>query len=88
MAVACGGGERGGGGGERQRAAKAAAAACSSGMRLFSVTRDGTLRGEMKIHVKDMSGHKFAERGGGRSANLCFYDRHAYNRVKNRVKKI
>ena len=33
-------------------------------MRLFSVTRDGTLRGEMKIYVKDMSGHKFAERGG------------------------
>ena len=65
VAVACGSGERGGGGGERQRSAKAAAAACSSSVRLFSVTRDGTLRGEMKIHVKDMSGHKFAERGGG-----------------------
>ena len=25
--------------------------------------------------------------GGGHSANLCFYDRHTYNRVKNRVKK-
>ena len=23
-----------------------------------------------------VSGHKFAEPGGGRSANLCFYDRH------------
>ena len=62
--VACGGDERGGGGGERQRATKAAAAACSGGVRLFSVARDGTLRGEMKIYVKDMSGHKFAERGG------------------------
>jgi hypothetical protein len=29
-----------------------------------SVTRDGTLRGEMKRYVKDMSGHKFAEHGG------------------------
>ena len=29
-------------------------------MRLFSVTSDGTLRGEMKRYVK----HKFAERGG------------------------
>ena len=84
-AVACGSGERGGGGGERQRATKAAAAACGGG-RHFSVTRDGTLRGEMKIYVKDMSGHKFAERGGD-SANLCFYDRHTHNRVKNRVKK-
>ncbi len=28
------------------------------------MTRDGTLRGEMKIYVKDMSGHKFAERRG------------------------
>ena len=44
--------------------AAAAAAACGGGVRLFSVTRDGTLRGEMKIYVKDMSGHKFAERGG------------------------
>ena len=60
----CGGGERGGGNGERQRATKAAAAACGGGVRLFSATRDGTLRGEMKIYVKDMSGHKFAERGG------------------------
>jgi hypothetical protein len=40
-------------------------AACGGGVRLFSVTRGGTLRGEMKIYVKDMSGHKFAERGGG-----------------------
>jgi hypothetical protein len=63
-AVACGGGERGGGGRERQRATKAAVAACGGGVQLFSVTRDGTLRGEMKIYVKDMSGHKFAERGG------------------------
>ena len=73
-AVACGGGEQGGGGGERQHATKVAAAACGGGVRLFSMTRDGTLRGEMKIYVKDMFGHKFAERGGGRSANLCFYD--------------
>ena len=64
MAVACGGGEQGGGGGERQRATKAAAAACGGGVWLFSMTRDGTLRGEMKLYVKDMSGHKFAERGG------------------------
>jgi hypothetical protein len=73
-AVACGsgeqggGGERGGGGGERRRAQRqrrrhAAAASCGGGVRLFSMTRDGTLRGEMKIYVKDMSGHKFAERG-------------------------
>jgi len=27
----------------------AAAAVCGGGVRLFSVTRDGTLRGEMKI---------------------------------------
>jgi len=53
-----------GGGGERQGATKAEAATCGGGVRLFSVTRDGTLRGEMKIYVKDMSGHKFAERGG------------------------
>ena len=64
VAVACGSGERGGAGGERQRATKAAAEACGGGMWLFSVTRDGTLRGEMNIYVKDMSGHKFAERGG------------------------
>jgi hypothetical protein len=63
-AVACGYGERGGGGGERQRATKAVAVACGGGVRLFSVTRDGTLRGEMKIYVKYISGHKFAERGG------------------------
>ena len=65
----------------RQRWRRCAAAVCGGGVRLFSVTRDGTLRGEMKIYVKDMSGHKFAERGGGRSANLCFYDQHTYNRV-------
>ena len=29
------------------------------------MTRDGTLRGEMKIYFKDMSRHKFAELGGG-----------------------
>ncbi len=63
-AVACGCGERGGGGGERQRATKAVAVACGGGVRLFFVTRDVTLRGEMKIYVKEMSGHKFAERGG------------------------
>ena len=48
----------------RQRWRRCAAAVCGGGVRLFSVTRDGTLRGEMKIYVKDMSGHKFAERGG------------------------
>jgi hypothetical protein len=51
VAVACGGGERGGGGGEQQRATKAAAEACGGGVWLFSVTRDGTLRGDMKIYV-------------------------------------
>ena len=75
----CGGGGGGGGGGrERRRGAAAcdkgrgggvrrrAAAACGGGVWLFSVTRDGTLRREMKIYFKDnnMSGHKFAERGG------------------------
>ncbi len=49
--VVCGSGERGGGGGERQRATKAVVAACGGGVRLFSVTRDGTLRGEMRIYV-------------------------------------
>ena len=48
---------------QRQRRQRAAAA-CGGSVRLFSVTRDGTLRGEMKIYVKDMSGHKFAECGG------------------------
>ncbi len=43
---------------------KAAVAVCGGGVRLFSLTRDSMLRGEMKIYVKDMSGHKFAERGG------------------------
>ena len=62
--MACGGGEQGGGGGERQHATKVAAAACGGGVRLFSMTRDVTLRGEMKRYVKDMSGHTFAERGG------------------------
>ena len=60
----CGGGGGGGGGGERQRATKAEATACGGGVRLFSVTRDRTLRGEMTIYVKDMSGHNFAECGG------------------------
>jgi hypothetical protein len=37
-------------------------AVCGGGERLFSVTSDGTLRGEMKRYVKhNMSGHKFAE---------------------------
>ncbi len=67
--VACSGGKRGGGGGERRRATKAAAAACGGGVQLFSV-RDGTLRGEMKRYVKDISGHKFAECGGD---NLQIY---------------
>ncbi len=62
--VVCSGGGGGGGGGERQRATKAEAAACGGGVRLFSATKDGPLRGEMKIYGIDMSGHKFAERGG------------------------
>jgi hypothetical protein len=59
-----GGGGGGGGSGERQHATKEEAVASCGGVRLFSVTRDGTLREELKIYVKDMSGHKFAERGG------------------------
>ncbi len=73
--MAYGGGEQGGGGRERRRATKAAAAACGGSVRLFSVTSDGTLRGEMKRYVKDILWYvrtqKIAERGG--SAN---YDRH------------
>ncbi len=44
----CGGSGGGGGGGgrERQRVTKVEAVACGGGVRLFSVTRDGTLRGE------------------------------------------
>jgi hypothetical protein len=58
LALICGGGVRRAvvtcGGGER-----------GGGVRLFSVTRDCTLRGEMKRYVKNnMSGHNFAERGG------------------------
>ena len=37
-----GGGQRVGEGGERRRATKAAAAACGGGVRVFSVTSDGT----------------------------------------------
>ena len=48
----------------RQRRRRRRVTACGGGVRLFSVTSDGTLRGEMKRYVKDMSGHKFAERGG------------------------
>ena len=55
-------------------------------MRLFSVTRDGTLRGEMKIYVKDMSGHKFAECGGD-VLQICVFMTDIHNRVENRVKK-
>ena len=64
--MAYGGGKLGGGGRERRCATKAAVVACGGSVRLFSVTSEGTLRGEMKRYVKDiMSGHKFAERGGG-----------------------
>ena len=55
-------------------------------MRLFSVTRDGMLRGEMKIYVKVMSGHKFAERGGD-VLQICVFMTDIHYRVKNRVKK-
>ena len=86
-AVACGGGHRVGGGGERRRVTKAAAAACSGGVRLFSVASDGTLRGKMKRYVKDnMSGHKFAERGGD-VLQICVFMTDIHSRVNNRVKK-
>jgi hypothetical protein len=49
---------------QQRKRRRRAAAACGGGVRLFSVTRDGTMRREMKIYVKDMAGHKFAERGG------------------------
>jgi hypothetical protein len=65
-AAAC---NKGGGGGVRR-----CAAACGGGvLRLFSLTSDGTLRGEMKRHVKDVSGHKFAERGGGDILQICVF---------------
>ena len=87
VAVVCGGGQQVGGGGERRRATKVAAAACGGGvrrrraaaacgggmLRLFSVTSDGKLRGEMKSYVKDVSGHKFAERGGGGVLQICVF---------------
>ena len=66
-----------GGGGVRQRRAA---------VRLFSVTSDGTLRGEMKRYVKVMSGHKFAERGGD-VLQICVFMTDIHYRVKNRVKK-
>jgi hypothetical protein len=45
------------------------------------------LRGEMKIiYVKDMSGHKFAERGGD-VLQIYVFMTDIHNRVKNRVKK-
>ena len=50
------------GGGVRRRRA---VAVCGGGVWLLSVTSDGTLRAEMKRYVKNMSGHKFAEPGGG-----------------------
>ena len=101
VAVVCGGGQQVGGGGERRRATKVAAAACGGGvrrrraaaacgggmLRLFSVTSDGKLRGEMKSYVKDVSGHKFAERGGGGVLQICVFMTDIQNRVKNRVKK-
>ena len=61
-------------GGVQQRwRRRRAAAACGGGMlRLFSVTSDGKLRGEMKSYVKDVSGHKFAERGGGVFCKFVF----------------
>ena len=42
-----------------------AVAVCGGGVWLLSVTSDGMLRAEMKRYVKNMSGHKFAEPGGG-----------------------
>jgi hypothetical protein len=50
--------------GRRRQRRRRRVTACGGGVRLFSVTSDDTLRGEMKRYVKDMSGHKFAERGG------------------------
>ena len=66
--------------------AAAAVAACGSGVRLFSMMSDGTLKGEMKGYVKAMSGHKFAERGGD-VLQICVFMTDIHNRVKNRVKK-
>ena len=49
--------EQGGGGGERRRATKAAATAvCGGGVRLFSVTSDSTLRGELKRYMSKICG--------------------------------
>ncbi len=51
--------EQGGGGGERRRATKAAVAAvCGGGVRLFSVTSDSTLRGEMKRYMSKICGEE------------------------------
>jgi len=44
------------------------------------------LRGEMKRYVKDMSGYKFAECGGG-VLQICVFTTNIHIRVKNRVKK-
>ena len=88
VTVVVGEGVRGGGsGGGVRRAAVACGIGerCGGGAALFC---DKTLRGEMKRYVKDISGHKFAERGGGRSANLWFCDQHTYNRVENRVNSL
>jgi hypothetical protein len=62
LTVVVGEGVRGGGGGGVRRAAVACGIGerCGGGAALFC---DKTLRGEMKRYVKDMSGHKFAERG-------------------------
>jgi len=77
------------GGGVRRAVVACGGGELGGGVGLFSMLSDGTLRGEMKRYVKNMSGHKFAECWGGRSANLCFYDQHTHNsnRVKNKVKK-
>ena len=53
------------GGGVRRAEVACGDGELGGGVRLFSVMSDGTLRGEMKRYVKNMSGHKFAELGGG-----------------------
>ena len=52
------------GGGVRRAVVACGGGELGGGVGLFSMLSDGTLRGEMKRYVKNMSGHKFAERGG------------------------
>ena len=85
----------GGGGGKAARgpraAATAAAAAAGYGVRrwraaLLCNERRHVEGGDEKICQRYVW-TQICRTWGGRSANLCFYDRHTYNRVKNRVNK-